>query len=93
MLPIIKFNDVEDAIARANASNNGLGGSVWSRDIAAAQQVASRLECGSVWVNHHAMIQPDAPFGGVKDSGFGVEFGEAGLKEFTSIQTVHIYPG
>ncbi|PIE39925.1 MAG: aldehyde dehydrogenase [Gammaproteobacteria bacterium] len=93
ILPIIKFNDVEDAIARANASNNGLGGSVWSRDIAAAQQVASRLECGSAWVNHHAMIQPDAPFGGVKDSGFGVEFGEAGLKEFTSIQTVHIYPG
>lgn len=91
VLPIIKFSDVEDAIARANNSENGLGGSVWSSDIEKAQSIASRLECGSAWINHHAMIQPDAPFGGVKGSGFGVEFGLAGLKEFTSIQTVHIY--
>lgn len=91
VLPIIKFSDVDDAVRRANASENGLGGSVWSSDVAKAQKIASRLECGSAWVNHHAMIQPDAPFGGVKASGFGVEFGEAGLKEFTSIQTVHIY--
>lgn len=91
VLPIIKFSDVDDAVRRANASENGLGGSVWSSDVAKAQRIASRLECGSAWVNHHAMIQPDAPFGGVKASGFGVEFGEAGLKEFTSIQTVHIY--
>lgn len=91
ILPIIKFSDIDDAIARANASNNGLGGSVWSSDIKKAQEIVSRLECGAAWVNHHAMIQPDAPFGGVKDSGFGVEFGEAGLKEFTSIQTVQIH--
>lgn len=91
VLPIIKFSDVDDAVRRANASENGLGGSVWSSDIAKAQTIASRLECGSAWVNHHAMIQPNAPFGGVKASGFGVEFGEAGLKEFTAIQTVHIY--
>lgn len=92
VLPIIKFSDVEDVLRRANANENGLGGSVWSRDTNTAQTIASRLECGSAWVNHHAMIQPDAPFGGVKGSGFGVEFGEEGLKEFTSIQTVHIYP-
>lgn len=91
ILPIIKFSDIDDAVARANSSNNGLGGSVWSRDLEKAQAIASRLECGSAWVNYHAMIQPDAPFGGVKDSGFGVEFGEAGLKEFTSNQTLYIY--
>ncbi|PIE42153.1 MAG: aldehyde dehydrogenase [Gammaproteobacteria bacterium] len=91
ILPIVKFGDVEEAVKLANASPNGLGGSVWSSNIEQAKAIASRLECGSAWVNHHAVVQPDAPFGGVKASGFGVEFGEAGLKEFTSIQTVHIY--
>ena len=88
ILPIIKFNDVEEAIASANRLAVGLGGSVWSTDIKKAQDIASRLECGTVWINNHAMVQPDAPFGGVKGSGFGVAFGEAGLKEFTSIQTM-----
>ncbi|WP_440454138.1 aldehyde dehydrogenase family protein [Psychrobacter sp. ASPA161_9] len=91
ILPIIKFSDVEEAIASANRLQVGLGGSVWSQDIKEAQSIASRLECGTVWINNHAMVQPDAPFGGVKDSGFGVEFGEAGLKEFTFIQTVQIF--
>lgn len=91
ILPIIKFSDVEEAINSANRLQVGLGGSVWSQDIEKAQKIASRLECGTVWINNHAMVQPDAPFGGVKDSGFGVEFGEAGLKEFTSIQTVQIF--
>lgn len=91
ILPIIKFKDVEEAIASANRLAVGLGGSVWSTDIKRAQDVASRLECGTVWINNHAMVQPDAPFGGVKDSGFGVAFGEAGLKEFTSIQTMQTF--
>lgn len=91
ILPIIKFSDVEEAIDSANRLQVGLGGSVWSQDIEKAQKIASRLECGTVWINNHAMIQPDAPFGGVKDSGFGVEFGEAGLKEFTFIQTVQTF--
>ncbi|WP_019672209.1 aldehyde dehydrogenase family protein [Psychrobacter lutiphocae] len=90
ILPIIKFSNIEDAINSANRLSFGLGGSVWSTDIEKAQQIASRLECGTVWINNHAMIQPDAPFGGVKASGFGVEFGLDGLKEFTSIQTVQI---
>jgi acyl-CoA reductase-like NAD-dependent aldehyde dehydrogenase len=90
ILPVIKFSDVEDALQRANNSSNGLGGSVWSADIEKAQALASRLECGTAWVNNHAMIQPDAPFGGVKESGFGVEFGRYGLEEYTSIQTMQI---
>lgn len=91
ILPIIKFSDVEDALRRANRSAYGLGGSVWSGDVTAAQALAQRLECGSTWVNHHGAIQPNAPFGGVKQSGFGTEFGDVGLEEFTSIQTVHIH--
>ncbi len=90
ILPVLKFTDVEDALARANSSSSGLGGSVWSSDIERATQLAGRLECGTAWVNNHAMIQPDAPFGGVKESGIGVEFGRYGLEEYTSIQTLQI---
>ncbi len=87
-LPIIRFKTIEEAIAKANDNSAGLGGSVWSKDIVKAQAIASQLECGTVWINKHGAIQPNAPFGGVKQSGFGIEFGEEGLKEFTTIQTV-----
>lgn len=87
-LPVIKFNDIDEVIERANDSDNGLGGSVWSEDIDAAREVAKRMECGSVWLNKHGAIQPNAPFGGVKKSGLGVEFGDEGLKEYTDIQVI-----
>ena len=90
ILPIIKYTDINDAINRANSSPFGLGGSVWSSDIPKAKALAMQLECGSAWVNTHAAIQPNAPFGGVKQSGFGVEFARDGLTEYTSIQTVKI---
>nr|WP_047166164.1 aldehyde dehydrogenase family protein [Sphingomonas sp. Y57] len=88
-LPILRYSDVDDAVARANDNPNGLGGSVWSSDPDAALAIASRLECGSVWINSHAMVRPDAPFGGVKQSGIGVEFGTLGLAEFTTVQVIH----
>ena len=87
-LPIIKYSDLDEAVAQANASDNGLGGSVWSKDIARAKEVAMRMECGSVWINKHGAIQPNAPFGGVKKSGIGVEFAEEGLQEYTDVQVV-----
>jgi acyl-CoA reductase-like NAD-dependent aldehyde dehydrogenase len=90
ILPVLKFSDVEDALRRANDNSNGLGGSVWSSDIDRATELASRLESGTAWINSHAMIQPNAPFGGVKESGIGVEFGRYGLEEYTSIQTLQI---
>lgn len=87
-LPIIRYRDVDEAVAKANDSPFGLGGSVWSTDLTAARHLAGRLECGSVWLNRHGAIQPDVPFGGVKQSGLGVEFGIEGLKEFTTVQAV-----
>jgi acyl-CoA reductase-like NAD-dependent aldehyde dehydrogenase len=87
-LPVIRYSDVEEAIAAANDSPNGLGGSVWSSDVEAAKAVARRLECGSVWINKHGAVQPNAPFGGIKSSGLGVEFAEDGLKEYTSAQVI-----
>ncbi|AAV97241.1 aldehyde dehydrogenase family protein (plasmid) [Ruegeria pomeroyi DSS-3] len=88
VLPIIRYSDLEAAIAAANNSPNGLGGSVWSPDIDKARSVAQRLECGSVWINKHGAIQPNVPFGGIKASGLGVEFAEEGLAEYTDIQVV-----
>ena len=87
-LPVIRYTDLEEAIAAANDSDNGLGGSVWSKDKEKAKEIANRLDCGTVWINGHGGIQPNAPFGGVKKSSLGVEFGEEGLLENTNIQVV-----
>ena len=90
ILPIIKYTDIDEVIERANRNECGLGGSIWSSDTRKAAELAQRLECGSAWVNDHGAVQPDAPFGGIKQSGMGVEFGLYGLEEFTSIQTLKI---
>jgi acyl-CoA reductase-like NAD-dependent aldehyde dehydrogenase len=90
VLPVIRFSNVDDAIARANSTQVGLGGSVWSSDINKATQIANQLECGTAWINGHAEVLPHAPFGGCKMSGFGVEFGEEGLLEYTSMQIINI---
>ena len=90
ILPVIKYKDLDEAVRLANDNPNGLGGSVWAKDTAKAAAIGLRLECGTAWVNEHGAIQPDAPFGGVKQSGLGVEFGHYGLEEYTSIQTLKI---
>jgi len=88
-LPIIRYTSLDDAISSANSVSVGLGGSVWSSDRLKARAIAQRLECGSVWINRHGALRPDTPFGGVKASGFGVEFGDYGLAEFVSLQAIH----
>jgi acyl-CoA reductase-like NAD-dependent aldehyde dehydrogenase len=89
-LPIIKYSTVDEAVARANALDVGLGGSAWSNDPAKAKEVAMRLEAGTVWVNAHGKLHPMAPFGGVKLSGVGSEFGLEGLKAYTVNQVVSV---
>ncbi len=83
VLPIIKYSNVEEAIAKANDTETGLGASVWGDDLEAAAQVAARIESGTVWINQHGAIHPMVPFGGVKASGYGLEFGLEGLKAVT----------
>ncbi len=89
-LPVLRYRDVDEALERANATHFGLSGSVWSGDVDRATEVASRLECGTAWVNQHLAIVPFAPFGGAKWSGIGVENGPWGLLGFTEIQTVNV---
>lgn len=92
-LPVIRYRDIDDAIARANANPNGLGGSLWTGNLDLARSLAPRLECGTVWINNHAEVLPHCPFGGCKMSGFGVEFGIEGLHEFTRPQAVSVNLG
>jgi acyl-CoA reductase-like NAD-dependent aldehyde dehydrogenase len=90
ILPLLKFRDLNDVIARANDSEYGLGGSVWGRDEEAAMRVALQLKTGTVWVNQIHTIAPDKPMAGHKQSGIGIENGIDGLLEYTVPQTVSI---
>ena len=90
VLPVIKFSDNNDAVARANASPYGLGGSIWSSNPDRAYDLALKMESGSVWVNKHAELAPNIPFGGSKSSGIGTELGEEGLAEFTQLQVINV---
>lgn len=90
ILPIIRYSDIDDVVARANASPFALGGSVWGSDVAAATKVASRLESGSVWVNQHCALDPQIPFPANKQSGFGVEGGVEGLYPYLALQTINV---
>jgi acyl-CoA reductase-like NAD-dependent aldehyde dehydrogenase len=88
-LPVVAYRDLDDAVARANGTHFGLDASVWSADPERAAGVASRLECGTAWINTHLMQGPNQPFGGAKWSGIGVENGPWGLAGFYELQTVY----
>jgi acyl-CoA reductase-like NAD-dependent aldehyde dehydrogenase len=90
VLPVIKIRDGEDALARANASDYGLGGSIWSKDLDKAMDLAGRMDTGTVWINKHAELAPNIPFGGAKMSGMGTELGEEGLLEFTQMHVINM---
>jgi acyl-CoA reductase-like NAD-dependent aldehyde dehydrogenase len=89
-LPVISYRDLDDVFDRANATNFGLAGSVWSADPERAATMAKRLDCGTAWANTHLAVSPRQPFGGTKWSGIGIENGLWGLYGFTDVQTVHV---
>jgi len=89
VLPIIAYTDEAEAIERANSTQYGLSGSVWSSDPGRAAATARRLQAGTVWANTHLALAPYQPFGGFKWSGIGVENGPWGLASFSETQVVH----
>ena len=93
VLPVVSYTEVGEAVEHANATHFGLSGSVWSGDTARAEAVARQLDCGTAWVNQHLNVVPNAPFGGAKWSGIGVENGPWGLLGFTEIQTINVAKG
>jgi acyl-CoA reductase-like NAD-dependent aldehyde dehydrogenase len=86
----MKYSKVEDAVAQANATHFGLGGSVWTANPDRGAELVQELECGTGWVNHHLDLMPHTPFGGSKWSGIGYENGHWGYEAFTELQTVNV---
>jgi acyl-CoA reductase-like NAD-dependent aldehyde dehydrogenase len=87
VLPVIAYADVDEAVTAANATDFGLGASVWTSDPARADAIADRLDVGTVWINQHQEALPEAPFGGARDSGLGYENGLPGLEAYVQLQT------
>jgi acyl-CoA reductase-like NAD-dependent aldehyde dehydrogenase len=90
VLPLLKFDDLDDVILKANASEYGLAGSIWCGDLDKAVSIAERLETGTVWINEAHYLMPWTPFGGHKQSGIGIENGADGLLEYTNPQTITV---
>src|SRR5918999_4030799 len=85
---VIPFTDEADGLRKANDIEFGLGSAVWTRDVARAHRVASRIEAGMVWVNDHHRLDAASPWGGVKESGVGREGGWESFNDFTHIRSV-----
>jgi len=81
-----------EAIALANDSEFGLGGSVFTKDIARGRRVANSIDTGMVFINHPTWTTPDLPFGGVKNSGYGRELSSMGIQEFVNKKLVRVAP-
>ena len=90
IIPILKWRDEDEVIARANDTHMGLGASVWSSDLSEAERIARQLDAGIVWINSHLEMSPLVPFGGHKQSGIGSELGMAGLKAYGDLQTLYL---
>ncbi|WP_207780246.1 aldehyde dehydrogenase family protein [Pokkaliibacter plantistimulans] len=90
VLSVISFSDEEEAIRMANDSPYGLAASLWTNNLNKAMNLVPRIEAGTVWVNAHVLLDPSMPFGGMKQSGIGREFGSAVLDAYTEIKSVCI---
>ena len=92
-LPIWRVRDLDEAIERSNASQYGLGSSVWTADLERAREAAERLECGYTWINSPTKVYDELPFGGIKSSGFGKEHGEEAFDYYTDSKSVVVRGG
>ena len=89
VLPVLKYRNIEGAVRRANNSRYGLGASIWTKDAERGAKVATQIEAGTVWINHHTRYEADIPFGGFKESGLGREHGRLGLLSYMEPQVIY----
>ena len=87
VLSVMKFDDEENAINQMNDNQYGLSSGIYTSSLGRAMRVSKAVRAGIVFVNTYRLISPSAPFGGIKDSGYGKEAGIESIKEFTRIKT------
>jgi acyl-CoA reductase-like NAD-dependent aldehyde dehydrogenase len=90
VLPILKYDDVADAVARANDSEYGLGGTVWTSNIERGIEVANQVDSGTIWINKFLDLPFDVPFRGAKQSGMGGENGEEAVAAYTQAKIINV---
>jgi acyl-CoA reductase-like NAD-dependent aldehyde dehydrogenase len=93
VLPILSYREVDEAVSRANATQFGLGASVWGTDVERATQIARQIDAGTVWVNQHVSLTHKAPFTGAKSSGLGLASGRWGLASFLQTHVINVSRG
>ncbi|KAF2420191.1 aldehyde dehydrogenase [Tothia fuscella] len=90
IFPVLKWETEDEVVRRANDTLMGLGASVWTQNLETASRLAKKMKAGNVWVNTHLELQPNAAFGGHKQSGLGAEWGLQGLKSYCNAQTLYL---
>ena len=88
ILSFMAYEEEDELISLINNTPYGLGTSLWSNNLSATLRMIPKIESGTVWVNLHTMVDPAVPFGGVKHSGIGREFGSAFINEYTELKSV-----
>lgn len=93
VMSVLRFRNEDEVIARANATRFGLAAGLFTRDLSRAHRVAARLEAGICWINNYNITPVEMPFGGIKESGFGHENGQAAIEHYTQLKSVYVELG
>jgi betaine-aldehyde dehydrogenase len=90
VMTVLEFEDEDEAVQRANATEFGLSAAVFTRDLTRAHRVIARLQAGTCWINHYNITPVELPFGGMKHSGLGRENGRAAIEHYTTLKSVYV---
>jgi aldehyde dehydrogenase (NAD+) len=90
VVSVMPFDSVDEVMARANSTDYGLVAAVWTKDVKKAHLAAQKLKAGTVWINCYHFVDAAAPWGGVKQSGYGREKGQYALENYTALKSVWV---